>query len=63
MLAGSATVEHHIVSNVDNIAMRIFEQLKTLGYDTIEAYEHCATELIDSKRCYSCEDDPTRPNC
>ena len=31
--------------------------LKTLGYDTIEAYEHCAIELLDSKRCYSFEDD------
>ena len=36
---------------------------QTLAYDTIEAYEHCATELLVSKRCYSFEDDPTRPNC
>ncbi len=34
-----------------------------LVYDTIEAYEHCAQELLDSKRCDSILDDSTRPNC
>ena len=53
MLAGRATAEHHIVSNVGTKAMRIFEWLTTLGYDTIEAYENGASELLDSKRCYS----------
>ena len=40
--------------------MSIFKWLKALGYGTIEAYEHCAIELLDSKRCYSFEDGPTR---
>ncbi len=62
MLAGSATVEHHIVSNEVTKATRMFQWLKTLGYDTIEIYGHCATGLHYSKPCYRFEDDPTRTN-
>ena len=63
LLAGSATVEHHIVSSVVTRAIHIFRWLTTLGYDTIEAYEHCVSELLDSKRCYSVEYVFTRPKC
>ncbi len=36
--------------------MNIIQVLKTFGYDTIDAYERCATGLFYSKRCYSFED-------
>ena len=47
------------LSAIDGAAS--FERLKPLGYDTIEAHEHCAEELLDWKRSCSFEDRPPRP--
>ncbi len=41
-MKGRSTVEHHIVSNVVTIALRMIYCLKTLKYDKIEKHMNTA---------------------